>query len=80
MLNNPQELLGRPAVVDAPLGAGHVVSFAIRPFWRHQTQGTWALALNAIANWNALTTVPAAPSRATAAAAGAAARPGGPRQ
>jgi len=55
MLNNPQDLLGRPAVVDAPLGNGHVVMFAIRPFWRYQTQGTWALALNAIANWNNLT-------------------------
>lgn len=71
MLNNPQELLGRPAIVDAPLGSGHVVSFAIRPFWRHQTQGSWALALNAIANWNHLTTPVAAPRAATAAASGA---------
>ena len=55
MLNNPGDLVGRPAVVDAPLGNGHVVMFAIRPFWRYQTQGTWALALNAIANWNNLT-------------------------
>ena len=55
MLNNPQDLQGRPAVVDAPLGNGHVVMFAIRPFWRHQTQGSWALALNAIVNWNSLT-------------------------
>jgi hypothetical protein len=28
--------------------------FAIRPFWRYQTQGSWALALNALANWNNL--------------------------
>ena len=55
MLNNPEDLRGRPAVVDAPLGNGHVVMFAIRPFWRYQTQGSWALALNAIANWNNLT-------------------------
>jgi hypothetical protein len=55
MLNNPQDLVGRPAVIDAPLGNGHVVMFAIRPFWRYQTQGSWALALNAIANWNNLT-------------------------
>jgi hypothetical protein len=58
MLNNPQDLVGRPAVVDAPLGSGHVVMFAIRPLWRHETQGSWALALNAIANWNNLTTPP----------------------
>jgi hypothetical protein len=54
MLNNPEDLRGRPAVVDARLGNGHVVMFAIRPFWRYQTQGSWALALNAIANWNNL--------------------------
>ena len=54
MLNNPQDLQGKPAVVDSPLGNGHVVMFAIRPFWRYQTQGSWALALNAIANWNNL--------------------------
>ena len=55
MLNNPQDLVGRPAVIDAPVGNGHVVMFAIRPFWRYQTQGSWALALNAMANWNNLT-------------------------
>ena len=55
MLNNPQDMQGKAAVVDAPLGNGHVVMFAIRPFWRYQTQGSWALALNAIANWNNLT-------------------------
>ena len=28
------------AALDHPLGKGHVVMFAIRPFWRWQTQGT----------------------------------------
>ena len=36
------------------LGQGHVVSFAIRPFWRWQTQGDFFLAFNAILNWNDL--------------------------
>ena len=45
---------GKAAVVDAPLGAGHVVLFAIRPMWRHESQGTFALVLNAMANWNRL--------------------------
>ena len=31
-----------------PLGKGHVVMFAIRPFWRWQTQGTYTLGFNAI--------------------------------
>ena len=48
------ELSKKAAVVDAPLGRGHVVYFAIRPFWRWETQGSFALAINAMANWNAL--------------------------
>jgi hypothetical protein len=54
------DLAKKAAVVDAPLGKGHVVYFAIRPFWRWETQGSFALALNAIANWNAL--APPAPA------------------
>jgi len=54
LLVGGSELAKKAAVVDAPLGRGHVVYFAIRPFWRWETQGSFALALNAIANWNAL--------------------------
>jgi zinc carboxypeptidase len=49
-----QALANRAQVVDAPLGQGHVVMFAIRPFWRWQTQGTFFLGFNAILNWNDL--------------------------
>ena len=49
-----QALANRAQLVDIPLGQGHVVSFAIRPFWRWQTQGTYFLAFNAILNWNDL--------------------------
>ena len=28
--------------------------FGIRPMWRFQTHGSFALVLNALANWNAL--------------------------
>jgi hypothetical protein len=54
LLVNGNELTRKAAVLDAPLGRGHVIYFAIRPFWRWQTQGSFALALNAKANWNAL--------------------------
>ncbi len=47
-----QALTGRAVVVDAPLGKGHVVMFASRPFWRYQTHGSFNLAFNAILNWN----------------------------
>jgi hypothetical protein len=49
-----QHLANRAAVVDVPLGEGHVVMFGIRPFWRWQTHGTFFLAFNAILNWNDL--------------------------
>jgi hypothetical protein len=54
LLDNGNEMAGRAAVVDAPLGEGHVVLFGIRPMWRYETQGSYALVLNALANWNAL--------------------------
>jgi hypothetical protein len=49
-----EALSNRAQVIDASLGRGHVVMFAIRPFWRWQTQGTFFLAFNAILNWNDL--------------------------
>ena len=49
-----EALSNRAQVVDAPLGKGHVVMFAIRPFWRWQTQGTFILGFNSILNWNDL--------------------------
>jgi hypothetical protein len=53
-LVNGELLAGRAALVDVPLGEGHVVLFAIRPFWRWQTHGTYPLGFNAILNWNDL--------------------------
>ena len=60
-LANGQGLANRAAVLDVPLGKGHVVMFALRPFWRWQTQGTYSLGFNAILNWNALDAGKAAP-------------------
>jgi hypothetical protein len=54
LLAGGDELAGKAAVVDAPLGKGHVVLFGIRPLWRWESQGSFAMALNAIANWNHL--------------------------
>jgi len=49
-----QALAGRAVVVDAPVGSGHVVMFANRPYWRWETQGSFFLGFNAILNWNHL--------------------------
>ncbi|HKO14635.1 MAG TPA: hypothetical protein VJU87_00250, partial [Gemmatimonadaceae bacterium] len=54
LLDNGGEMAGKAAVVDAPLGRGHVVMFGIRPMWRYETQGSYAMVLNALANWNVL--------------------------
>ncbi len=54
-------LSNRVQLVDSPIGKGHVVSFAIRPYWRWQTQGTYFLGFNAIMNWNHLDAGKAAP-------------------
>ncbi|HEX8943802.1 MAG TPA: M14 family zinc carboxypeptidase [Gemmatimonadaceae bacterium] len=49
-----EEMAGKGAVVDVPLGKGNIVMFGIRPMWRFETHGSFALVLNAMANWNAL--------------------------
>ncbi|HXF23645.1 MAG TPA: M14 family zinc carboxypeptidase [Gemmatimonadaceae bacterium] len=54
VLSGGQALSGRAQVVDESVGKGHIVMFAIRPFWRWQTQGTYMLGFNAIMNWNDL--------------------------
>lgn len=54
VLTGGAALSERAQIVDEPLGEGHIVMFAIRPFWRWQTQGTYMLGFNAILNWNDL--------------------------
>jgi hypothetical protein len=53
-LSGGQALANRALAVDVNAGKGHIVMFALRPFWRWQTQGTYFLAFNAILNWNHL--------------------------
>ena len=54
LLAAPAEIAGKAAVVDCPVGKGHVVIFAIRPFWRAETQGSYAMVWNAIMNYENL--------------------------
>ena len=63
-------LSSRAQIVDAPVGEGHVVMFAIRPFWRWQTQGTYMLGFNTILNWNDLDAGKAAATTAASRANG----------
>ncbi len=79
-LENGGELAGKAAVVDAPLGRGHVILFGIRPMWRYETQGSYAMVLNALANWNALDVNRDRSPAPVAAAAARATEPGEGRE
>jgi len=54
MLAGGRELANRPAILDVPVGKGHVVLFANNPMWRHQTQGSFFLLFNAMLNFDHL--------------------------
>jgi len=56
MLQNPGELQGAAAVLDVPVGDGHVILFATRPIRRWNTYGNHALVWNVLMNWNDLRT------------------------
>ena len=55
-LMHGEELAGAPALIDAPLGEGHVVLFAFNPFHRAFTTGSYALVFNAMMNYENLST------------------------
>lgn len=54
MLEGADEIAGKPAVIDSPLGKGHILLFANNPMWRMNTQGNFALVFNAIFNYQNL--------------------------
>ncbi len=47
-IRNGQEMANAPALVDAPLGDGHILLFSFNPFWRSETLGSYALVFNAM--------------------------------
>jgi hypothetical protein len=49
-----EAITNRALAIDAQLGQGHVVMFALRPYWRWQTQGTYSLGFNTLMNWDHL--------------------------
>jgi hypothetical protein len=77
MLAGGSELAESPAIVDVPVGRGHVVLFATNPMWRQETQGSFMLLLNAALNFDHLNAgrKTAAPATPKAAAGGTARKP-----
>ncbi|HWQ35658.1 MAG TPA: M14 family zinc carboxypeptidase [Blastocatellia bacterium] len=70
MLAGGSELANRPAVIDIPVGRGHVVMFANNPMWRHQTHGSFSLLFNAALNYDHLSAGRTPPRRNNAIPAG----------
>jgi hypothetical protein len=54
LLDNAGPIAEHAAVVDAHLGAGNVLLFAINPVYRGETIGTYGLVFNAILNYDRL--------------------------
>ena len=61
-------LIGRPAIFDMPVGLGHVVAFNFNPLYRDLNRGDHRMVWNAIMNWQAIvadrSAAPAGPSAA----------------
>jgi hypothetical protein len=47
-------LIGRPAILDSPVGNGHAVSFNFNPIHRDMNRGDQRMLWNAILNWEAI--------------------------
>jgi hypothetical protein len=75
MLAGGSELAETPAIVDVPLGRGHIVLFATNPMWRQETQGSFMLLLNAALNFDHLNAGRKTPGPAAAKAAATTAKP-----
>jgi hypothetical protein len=54
MMVGGNEVAEKPAVIDVPMGKGHVVLFAINPMWRDETMGSFPLMFNAMMNFDHL--------------------------
>jgi DNA-binding winged helix-turn-helix (wHTH) protein/TolB-like protein len=75
LLDKGGELAKRAAVVDVPVGKGHLLLFAINPIWRGETIGSHPLVWNAILHRAALSAPPAAKAEAAPKATEARAEP-----
>jgi hypothetical protein len=51
-------LIGLPAILDTPVGAGHVVTFNFNPMHRDLNRGDQRMLWNAILNWQAIVAQP----------------------
>jgi len=57
-----ENLIGRPAILDMPVGKGHVVAFNFNPMHRDMNRGDQRLLWNTMLNWQAIVSAPAKPN------------------
>jgi hypothetical protein len=57
-----ENLIGRPAILDMPVGKGRVVSFNFNPMHRDLNRGDQRLLWNALLNWQAIVAVNTKPA------------------
>lgn len=53
-MHGESELAGHPAILDTPIGEGHVISYNFNGIHRDMNRGDFRLVWNAVINWNAL--------------------------
>ena len=56
-----ENLIGRPAILDMPVGRGHVVAFNFNPLYRDLNRGDQRMVWNALINWQAILAAPDPP-------------------
>ena len=49
-----ENLIGRPAILDTPVGRGHVVTFNFNPLYRDLNRGDQRMLWNTLINWQAI--------------------------
>lgn len=54
MIDKPEELASKAALVQCQVGKGTVLLFGLNPMWRMQTVGSYDLLFNAMRNWDKL--------------------------
>jgi len=63
-----ENLTGRPAILDMPVGKGHVVAFNFNPMHRDLNRGDQRLLWNALLNWQAIVSAKPEPDSAASPA------------
>lgn len=54
LVKGEKDIKGKAAIVDVPVGKGHIVLFTFNPFWRNMSQGNYMFVFNSILNYNDL--------------------------